>query len=66
MKKTTAFELDCRQKLLINTQELQALLSCGRLSAVKIGTSAGARVDIGKRVLWNRVKVERYLEAVSI
>ena len=36
MKKTTVSNLNVSQKILINTEELQSLLSCGRVSAVKI------------------------------
>ena len=66
MNKTTESRLDISQKILINTIELQTLLSCGRYSAVKIGEDANARIDVGKRVLWNRKKVEKYLSDISI
>ncbi len=66
MQRTTASKIALSQKFLINTKELQELLSCGRYSAVKIGTDAGARVEIGKRVLWNRAKIERYVLDIAI
>ena len=66
MNKTTESKLDISQKILINTKELQTLLSCGRFSAIKIGEGAEARIDIGKRVLWNRKKVEKYLGDIAI
>ena len=59
MKKTTVSNLNVSQKILINTEELQSLLSCGRVSAVKI-------VGIGKRVLWNKDKVKKYVDKISI
>ena len=49
----------------VNTQDLMKALSCGRATAEKIGRAAGARVTIGKRVLWNTAKVKRYLSEVS-
>lgn len=61
MHQTTNFDLDYSVKILINTTELQALLSCGRASAVKLGMEAQARVEVGKRVLWNLQKVQQYL-----
>jgi hypothetical protein len=66
MKKTTVSNLNVSQKILINTEELQSLLSCGRVSAVKIGDCAKARVGIGKRVLWNKDKVKKYVDKISI
>lgn len=47
MHKTSESELYISQKILITTKELQEMLSCGRYSAVKIGTDAIARVDVG-------------------
>ena len=66
MNKTTESNLDISQKILINTKELQLLLSCGRFSAVKIGEDAEARIDVGKRVLWNRKKIEKYLGDIAV
>lgn len=66
MNKTTQYDLDISKKLLITTEELQILLSCGRYSACKIGENAGARFVIGKRILWNREKVEKYIENISV
>lgn len=66
MRKTTNFELDYSVKILISTKELQALLSCGRSSAVKIGMEAKARVEIGKRVLWNQQKIQQHISQLSI
>lgn len=49
----------------VDTDGLRDLLSCGRETAVKIGTDAQARVQIGKRVLWNVDKIQKYLDAIS-
>lgn len=49
----------------VDTNGLQTILSCGRSTAVQIGTEAQARVMVGKRVLWNIAKVQTYLDAVS-
>ena len=49
----------------VDTSGLQTILSCGRSTAVQIGCDAGAKVVIGKRVLWNIAKVQEYLNTVS-
>lgn len=49
----------------VDTNGLQTILSCGRSTAVQIGTDAGAKVMVGKRVLWNVSKVQEYLNDVS-
>ena len=42
-----------------------SLLSCGRVTAVQIGGQAGARIEIGKRLLWNISKVQKYLDTIA-
>ena len=54
------------EKLTITTDRLQAMLGCGRKSAVQIGDLAGARIHLGKRVLWNVSNVRDYVNRVSI
>ncbi len=49
----------------VTTEGLQNLLNCGRPTAIEIGTKAQARIQIGRRVLWNVEKVNRYLELIS-
>ena len=66
MNKTALSNIEISMRLLVTTNELKALLGCGRASAVKVGDDAGARVTIGKRVLWNCKKVERYLEQIAL
>lgn len=66
MQKTTTFFTDISMKILIDTNELQSLLSCGRYSAVKIGMDAEARVEVGRRVLWNRKKIEKYVNDITV
>ena len=43
------------EKIAVNTSDLQAMLGCGRRSAVQIG----------KRVFWNVKKVKEYVDAIS-
>ncbi len=65
MRKTGESKINFNSRLLISTSDLRELLSCGRSTAVKIGIEAEARVQIGKRVLWNIDKVQRYLNVLS-
>ena len=50
------------EKLLINTKELQTMLSCSRQTAEKIGREAGARFQIGRAVRWKVESIKSYLE----
>lgn len=66
MQATKKFDhLDPHEKIAVNTTELQALLSCGRYSAVQIGEAAEAKIQIGKRVFWNVEKVKNYINLIS-
>lgn len=58
------FSIPPYDKNLVDTLELQILLCCGRVSAVKIGETAGARVQLGRRVLWNVSKIQKYLDEI--
>ncbi len=49
----------------ISTDELMNRLQSGRKTALEIGTEAGARVQIGRRVLWNVRKIQDYLDQIS-
>lgn len=66
MRATRKFKgLEPREKITITTDELQAILGCGRSSAVRIGEQAEARVQFGKRVLWNVGKIKEYINSIS-
>ena len=64
MRKTNRGDVNGR--LCVDTEELKSKLCCGRDTAVKIGLEAKARVQIGKRVLWNVEKVQEYLNRISV
>lgn len=49
-----------------NTTGLMKMLGCGKVTAVKIGTDARAKVQVNKRVLWNVSKVKEYINTVSL
>lgn len=49
---------------LMDTEELRAYTCLGRNSAIKLGEEIGARVQIGRRVLWDRVKIDQYFNSL--
>ncbi len=53
------------QKIAVDTKELQSMLCCGRSTALQIGEEAHARIQIGKRVLWNVAKIQSYMNRLS-
>lgn len=53
------------EQRLIDSKQLREMLNCGRSIAEKIANDAGARVKIGKRVLWNVKKIDEHLEKIS-
>lgn len=66
MKTTRKFEPPVgTQKIAVTTEELQSMLSCGRDTAVQIGESAEARVQIGRRVLWSVDKVKEHIRLIA-
>lgn len=52
-------------KITVDINGLAAMLSCGHATARKIGEQAGARVEIGRRVLYMVDKVYKYLDALA-
>lgn len=49
----------------LNIENLQSVLQCGRATAIRIAREAGAEIRIGKRVLYNRQKIEDFINANS-
>lgn len=49
------------QPLTVDIETLAAMLSCGHATARKIGQQAGAKIVIGRRVLYSVEKVKNYL-----
>ncbi len=49
----------------VNADTLAGMLNCGRATAVKIGTDAGAKIQIGRRTLYKVSIIEKYLEAIA-
>ena len=49
---------------LMDTEELRAYTTLGRNNAMKLGEEIGAKVQIGRRVLWDRKKVDKYFDSL--
>lgn len=56
---------ETNRKLAVDIEGLAAMLSCGQATARKIGEDAGARILIGRRVLYSVNKVEQYLDLMA-
>lgn len=61
----TGVSNEIKQKRAVDTTGLQEMLSSGRKTAVDIGTAAGAKIQIGRRIFWNVNKVQKYLDEIS-
>lgn len=48
----------------LGTRELCTYLSVGECTARNIGEKAGARVKIGRRVVFDKVAIDRYMETL--
>ena len=64
MRKTASIE-DISECKTVDSLGLQRLLMVGRTTATEIGKAAGARVQVGRRVLWNVAKIQKYLDSIS-
>lgn len=51
--------------LAVNTPTLMKMLNCGKPTAIRIGTQAGAKIIVGRKILWNPRIIRRYLDDIS-
>ena len=63
MRKTRTDEIG--NKVAVNAETLAKILDCGRPTAMRIGAEAGARVQVGKRVLYKVDRINRYLDQLA-
>lgn len=63
MNKTKARQTN--NLLMVDIEQLSAMLSCGRATARRIGNDSGARLVIGRRVLYSVEKVKNYIEMLA-
>lgn len=54
-----------RESRLIDTDQLRVYTNLGRNTAMKLGEDAGAKIKIGKRVLWDKEKLSRYITELT-
>ena len=64
MKKTLNRDelIEGRDRLTVNADTLAAMLDCGRVTAVRIGNEARAKIKVGNRTLFRVPVIERYLD----
>lgn len=48
----------------MDTEELRVYTSLGRNGAMKLGEESGAKVKIGRRVLWEKTKIDKYINSL--
>lgn len=51
--------------LTVDTAGLMQLMHAGIKTATEIGVAAGAKIYVGRRVLWNVSKIKKYLDDIS-
>lgn len=64
MNKKSEMVVSCNS-LTVDTMGLQELLNAGIKTATEIGVAAGAKIYVGRRVLWNVSKIKTYLDEIS-
>ena len=60
-----AMNMVAGESRLMDTEELRAYTNLGRNNAMKLGEEIGAKIKIGKRVLWDKVKIDQYLNILT-
>ena len=63
MHKTNIIETD--NKITVDINGLQAMLSVGKNTAADVGEKAGAVIRIGRRKLYNVKKIESYMQRLT-
>lgn len=56
---------ETKQMIAVDIEELAGMLSCGHMTARRIAEDAGARINVGRRVLYSVDKVKTYVEAIA-
>ncbi len=51
--------------LAVDAIGLMQILCCGRKTATEIGEAAGARIQVGRRLLWNVKQIQNYLDDIA-
>ncbi|MCI8517345.1 MAG: hypothetical protein HFG75_10865 [Hungatella sp.] len=64
-KTKVAESLNKSDMIAVSPETLAGMLNCGRATAVKIGTDAGAKILIGRRTLYKVSIVDKYLNLLA-
>lgn len=65
MNRTRQSDTLLENRITLSTEDLMDVLGCGICTARKIGEAAGAKIVIGKRVLWSVDKIKAYLDSIA-
>lgn len=65
MRQRTKRETATGNTRLLDTDELRDYTNLGRNNAMKLGEEIGAKVVVGKRVLWDKVKLDQYFNELT-
>ena len=49
----------------MDTTELRAYNNLGKNMATKLGIEAGAKIKVGRRTLWDKIKIDQYLNELT-
>ena len=63
--KNRTVKTDVTNSRLMDTDELRSYTNLGRNSAMKLGEDIGAKVQVGRRVLWDRFKIDQYFNSLT-
>ena len=66
MRKTKKYSSSVSGSITVSTETLAEMLDCGKVTAIKIGNAANARIQIGRRILWNTAKIRDYLDTPNM
>ena len=55
----------CKTIIYSNTIAVDTMGLMQALNCVKIGTDAGAKIQIGKRVLWSMSKIRKFVDELA-
>lgn len=64
MKRRT-MTVETKDSRLMDTDELRVYLNIGRNNAMKFGEEVGAKVRIGRRVLWDKQVIDKYISSIA-
>lgn len=57
--------IESLESRLMDTRQLCVYTNMGRNSAMKLGNEIGARVQVGSRVLWDKKKIDNYIDEIT-